>query len=141
MKNVSITFSAGLRVRINIIEGQEPELVADLLKKLSNGPRTMICNHAVCAGRIFDAYMRYDREPAQGITGRCPMPYAQLTSGDILWDGERLRVVYGEVTQPGTAGYVIGKAEAGPVFEKACMNVWYDIYREHTVSVITIAEE
>ena len=141
MKKVTLTFPTGLRVQASIMVEREPALAADFLGKLANGPQTLVCNHAVCAGKIFDAYMRYDSNPTQAIAGQCPVTYAQLTSGDLLWDGEKLSVVYGEVMQPGTAGCVIGKADNGPVFDKACLNVWYDIYREHTVSMITIAEE
>lgn len=54
---------------------------------------------------------------------------------------KEIMLLYGDVVQPGVLGCVIGHAEVNPVFDKACLNIWYDIYREHSVSVITVAEE
>ena len=140
MKNIVITFQGGQTVKATILVDQEPELAANFLDKLKE-PVELICNHAVSAGKIFDAYARPSREPIAVLKGNHLVDYANLVAGDILWDGEKLSVVYGDVMQPGTAGCVIGKAAVDLLFEKACMSVWNDIYREHRVSVITISEE
>lgn len=140
MKNILITFPAGQVVKASLLVEQEPQLTNDLLGKLAT-PIELVCNHAVSAGKIFDAYMRPAKEPVPAVQGNCPVAYADLSAGDLLWDGEKLSVVYGDVMQPGTAGCVIGKTEVTADFEKACMGIWYDIYREHNISVITIAEE
>lgn len=140
MKNILITFPTGERVKAALFPDQERELVSDFTEKLSS-PLELVCNHSVSAGKIFDAYMRPPKERIAVRKGVHPVVYAELERGDLLWDGERLRVVYGEVAQPGTAGYVIGKAEISGEFEKACMSVWYDIYREHKMSVISVMGE
>lgn len=140
MKNILIVFPTGERVKAALLPEQERELVSDFAEKLSS-PLELVCNHAVSAGKIFDAYMRPPQEPAAVRKGAHPVAYAELEKGDLLWDGEKLRVVYGEVAQPGTAGCVIGKAEVSDEFEKACMSIWYDIYREHKISVISVMGE
>ena len=52
-----------------------------------------------------------------------------------------LPVLFGGVLAALLAGAVIGKAEVGPEFEKACKYVWFDLFREHRVSVITVNKE
>lgn len=140
MKKISISFSDGLVVQASLLTEQEPDLVENLLSKLI-APQKFVCNHLVSAGKIFDAYMRPSEEPIAKPTGKNTVTACELHSGDILWDGEKLSIVYGDVVQPGMIGCVIGRAEVTPVFDKACLNVWYDIYREHKVSIITVAEE
>ena len=140
MKKISISFPANLTVRASLLTEQEPVLVENVLSKLAT-PQKFVCNHSVSAGKIFDAYMRPAEEPAEKPKGNRLISASELHSGDILWDGEKLSVVYGDVVQPGVLGCVIGHAEVNPVFDKACLNIWYDIYREHSVSVITVAEE
>lgn len=140
MKNIVIIFPTGERVRATLLPDQEKELVSDFAEKISS-PLELVCNHSVSAGKIFDAYMRPTQEPVSLPKGANPVVYAELEKGDLLWDGEKLRVVYGEVMQPGAAGCVIGKAEVTDKFEKACMSVWYDIYREHEISVISVVGE
>ena len=140
MKKISISFPANLTVRASLLTEQEPVLVENLLSKLAT-PQKFVCNHSVSAGKIFDAYMRPPEEPAEKPKGNRLTSASELHSRDILWDGEKLSVVYGDVVQPGVLGCVIGHAEVNPAFDKACLNIWYDIYREHSVSVITVAEE
>lgn len=138
MKKLAIMFPDKSKITATLLEEQEPCLAGDLWEKLSR-PLVLICDHAVSAGRIFDAYIRPGKEPAAQPGGERPVEFQELASGDILWDGEKLSVVYGPVPQPGIAGCVVAKAEASPSFESACMNIWYDIYREHIGSAVTVS--
>lgn len=138
MKKIEIVFPDKSKISAAVLTEQEPDLAADLREKLS-GPVELICDHAVSAGQIFDAYIRPAAEPAACPLGKNPVSFSELVPGDVLWDGEKLSVVYGDVPQPGEAGCVVAKIDADPAFQKACMNIWYDIYREHTGSVITVS--
>lgn len=140
MESIVITFPTGNAVQAKLMTDREPALTADLAKRLA-APQEMICNHAVSAGKIFDAYLRPAQEPTPVVIGQHPVSFSDLAAGDIVWDGEKLRVVYGECAQPGIAGCVVAKTEATAAFEKDCKYIWYDIYREHTVSAITVARE
>lgn len=141
MEKVTVVFSADLQVAVDILTEREQEMAAHFLKTLSDRPQVLVCNHPVSAGEMFDAYLRFPREPVQELKGAKPVSYTELEAGDVLWDGEKLSVVYGQVMQPGTAGYVIGKADTSDAFQRGCLKIWNDFYREHTVSTITITKE
>lgn len=139
MSSITLQFPGKQVIRAELLQEQEPALVKDFLQAVGSGVQ-MVCNHSVCEGQIFDAYPRFSAEPPAKVEGG-RTEKAQLSAGDLLWDGEKLTVVYGDVYAPGTAGAVIGKAEVGPEFEKACKYVWFDLFREHRVSVITVNKE
>ncbi len=139
MRNISIAFPTGEIVRVNIDTEEEPELAADFLNRIGEAEE-FICNHSLSAGCIFDAYMRPSSEPAEKVIGRNFIQYENLSSGDILWDGEKLSVVYGEVMKPVGKGTVIGRIGNKEGFEKACKNIWYNTYREHVLSTIIVSK-
>lgn len=139
MKKLAIIFPDRSKIDALLLEEQEPCLADNLWEKLSQ-PLDLVCDHAVSAGRIFDAYIRPEKEPSVQPKGEHPAEFQELLPGDILWDGEKLSVVYGAVPQPGVAGCVVARTEMSPAFENACMNIWYDIYREHIGSVITVSK-
>ena len=141
MEKVAVVFSTDLKVMVTILTEREPEISEHFLKALSDKPQVLVCNHPVSAGKMFDAYLRFPYEPVQKLQGARPVAYAELENGDVLWDGEKLSIVYGEVMQPGVAGYVIGKADTSDDFQRGCLKIWNDFYREHTVSTITITKE
>ena len=139
MKHIVLTFPTGIAVKAEVL-ASEHDLAADLLGRLEK-TQELVCNHLVTAGKIFDAYMRPDKEPVAAPKGNHPVAYQKLASGDILWDGEKLSVVYGELNLPGTAGCVVAHVNPDAAFDKACKFVWYDLFREHTVTLITASKE
>ena len=139
MSSVKLQFPTKQEVKIRLFEEQEPGLVEDFLKTVGREIQ-MVCNHLVCAGEIFDAYPRFSAEASVKDVGE-KTENSQLTAGDVLWDGEKMTIVYGDVYAPGTAGTIIGKAEADKEFIKACKSIWFDLFREHRVSVITVSKE
>ena len=140
MKNISISFPTGEVVKAVIDTEKEKELAADFLTRLGTAGE-FICNHSVSAGCIFDAYMRPLSEPVKKISSKNAIPYEDLSAGNLLWDGEKLSVVYGEVMEPETSGTVIGNIETTGDFERACKSIWYNTYREHELSTITVSKE
>ena len=143
MKRIKLTFPDGTQVKADLLDESEPDLVQSLWAAIEQ-PVKLVCYGSLSNGSVINAYMRPSREPVETMRpGRHPVSYGELCSGEILWDGTRLLLVYGPCTEPGTAGAVTARITGSHLknYEKACLDIGLYTYHNHKPSILISERE
>jgi len=142
MERIKLVFPDETVVFAKVNSAAEPELAKSLLSYL-DGTTQFVCDHTVTAGSIFALRARPGERPMAKTAGKTMLKYTELKHGQILWDGQTLSVVYGPCTKPGVAGALVAEVEPefNKKFDRACMEVWYGVSREHVLGVMTVEKE
>lgn len=139
----------GIKVSLNLLEGDEPELCETLWKNLE-GPLKMFCRHPVSTGYEFSAEGRPPRHPVKSGTQAVPLGRKQwlmtrIKPGSILYaifgGYGGISVFYGPCTEPLPArGSVVGKVDEEDMDDlvKAGRAVWNAQYITHKPVIMEV---
>jgi hypothetical protein len=154
MRRIQLHYhNSGITVTGHIIPEKEkmhPELCDDVWNFLAK-PQKCYCHHTISTGDYYQLkptppYERPQRfsNQTQTLGGGDVVMLCEIKPGEIFWRGYYMCVVYGDSTEPLTAGGpVLLKIddECFDEFVKASKNIWHQYLHFHELGIVTVSRK